>query len=227
MSPARGRNEGRFASKEAFIFDLDGTLVNAYQAVQKSLNATRQQFGHPRVSLQEVVRKVGRGDEKFIRIFFPRREVRDALAYYRKRHETDVKSHSRLMRHARWILYFLKRKKKKLAVASNRPSRFTSFLVRKFDLEKYFDQILCADQVQSLKPDPKILRELMRRLKIEDAAGCVFVGDMDIDMETARRAKMDAVFVKGGSTPVRQVKKYRNIYIVSDLKEMGGMCGPA
>jgi len=36
-------------SKKIFIFDLDGTLVDAYRAIEDSLNYTRKKLGYPKV----------------------------------------------------------------------------------------------------------------------------------------------------------------------------------
>jgi phosphoglycolate phosphatase-like HAD superfamily hydrolase len=43
---------------------------------------------------------------------------------------------------------------------------------------------------------------------------------MDIDLETARRAKIDAVFVKGGSSKLSDVKKYKEKIVINSLKEL-------
>jgi phosphoglycolate phosphatase-like HAD superfamily hydrolase len=43
---------------------------------------------------------------------------------------------------------------------------------------------------------------------------------MDIDLETAKRASIDAVYVKGGSSTLKEIKKYKNKKIISDLREI-------
>ena len=71
----------------------------------------------------------------------------------------------------------------------------------------------------NIKPDPGILYYVLRRLhvKIQDA---VFIGDMGIDMETAKRADMDAIFITGGSSSLNSVKKYKNKKVVKSLEEV-------
>jgi phosphoglycolate phosphatase-like HAD superfamily hydrolase len=86
-------------------------------------------------------------------------------------------------------------------------------------MKPLLDYILCGDEIKSHKPKPKILNMVMRRfgVKKKDA---IFIGDMHIDLETAKRAKMDAVFVKGGSGNLRDIRGYKNIRVIRSLEEL-------
>ncbi|MDD4954686.1 MAG: HAD family hydrolase [Candidatus Omnitrophica bacterium] len=206
-------------TKKLFIFDLDGTLADAYKAIQKSLNFTRDKIGLSRVSYQEAKRKVGRGDRIFMETFFPPEKIKEALRIYRKHHEQALKVYSKLRPYAKYILLRLKRKGKLTAIASNRPSYFTNLILRTLGIRKYFDAVLCADEIESNKPNPKILNVLIKRLAVKKSE-TVFVGDMDIDLETAKRSAVDVVFVKGGSSHLSVVGKYKNAKKISSLKEI-------
>lgn len=206
-------------NKKLFIFDLDGTIVDAYKAISESLNFCRKNFGYDPVGFEVVKSNIGHGDKGFVAEFFPEEEVDKALSLYRKHHKNSLKRHARLKPYAKMMLYNLKRRKKMLAIASNRPAAYTDIVVKALDIKKYFDFILCADQINSLKPSPKILFEVLKKLNVhlDDA---IFIGDMDVDMETAHRAQMDALFTVGGSSTIEQVKKYKNKKIVNALKEI-------
>jgi len=203
--------------KKLFIFDLDGTLVDAYRAIEKSLNFTRLRFGYKPVSMKQVKMMIGNGDRNFIADFFSREEIDKALAAYRKHHKFSLKKYARMKPYARMLLYSLKRKKKLVALATNRPSFYTDIILKSQKVKKYFDLVLCADQINSLKPGAKILKIILKKLKIKKEQA-VYAGDMTVDMETARRAKIDAVFIMGGSSSLRQVKSYKNKRIVRNLK---------
>lgn len=205
--------------KKLFIFDLDGTLVDAYKAISESLNFCREEFGYEHIDFAVMKSSIGYGDRNFIAEFFPRNQVDKALAMYRQHHKSSLKKHVRLKPYAKMMLYNLSRRKKLLAIASNRPAAYTDIVVKALDIKKYFDFILCADEINSLKPAPKILFEVLKKLNIQ-TADAVYAGDMDVDMETAERAKMDAIFVVGGSSKIHAVKKYKNKVIVQVLKEI-------
>jgi len=205
--------------KKLFIFDLDGTLADAYRAIERSLNFTRSRVGLSKVSYKEAKQKVGRGDRIFMETFFPPEKIKEALLIYRKHHKRTLKIHSRLRPYAKQMLMRLKRKGKLTAIASNRPKLFTNLILKTLGIRRYFNMVLCADEINSNKPNPKILNVLMKKIGTTKEE-TVFIGDMDIDLETAKRAKVDVVFIKGGSSRPSVVSKYKNAKTISLLKEL-------
>lgn len=205
--------------KKLFIFDLDGTLADAYQAIEKSLNFTRKKLGCSKVRYVEVKRKVGHGDRHFIATFFPNKDVDIALAIYRKHHKQSLKVYSKALPYAKKILDILQRNNKIVAIASNRPRYFTDIIIKALGFKKYLNYIICADEINSLKPKPKILNLIIKKAKVAKTEA-VYIGDMAIDMETAHRAKIDAIFVKGGSSSIAEVTKYKNKKVIFSLREI-------
>ncbi|MBU2251425.1 MAG: HAD family hydrolase, partial [Candidatus Omnitrophica bacterium] len=151
--------------------------------------------------------------------FFPKDNIEKALKVYRRHHRKALVNYARLKPQAKSVLSSLKKQNKRLAVASNRPSYFTNILLKGLKIAKYFDGIWCADQVKAAKPDPKILKTILKYFKAERRS-TVYVGDMDVDLEAARRAKVDAVFIRGGSSSLAEVKKYRRKTVISNLKQI-------
>lgn len=209
--------------KNVFIFDLDGTLVDSYRAIRESLNSARAELGYSGVSLIDVIKNIGNGDKLFINHFFNGADRVPALTRYRRHHGQSLRAHVRRKPYALVLLKALKRKKCKLAIASNRPRYFTNIVLATLKINECFDVVCCADEVGALKPNPKILRVILRRLRAVPAQA-FFIGDMAVDLETARRAKIDAVFVRGGSSTLAQAREYRDIRIVSDLRHIIGLC---
>jgi HAD superfamily hydrolase (TIGR01549 family) len=205
--------------KKLFIFDLDGTIADAYTAIWKSLNFTRKKFKLKPISYNEVKRKVGRGDRLFMEVFFPKDMMERALIIYKKHHKKSLARYSKQKKNARKVLNILNKRSKLLAIASNRPYYFTVIILKSLDMKKYFDIVACADRVRSIKPKPGILYYVLRKLRVKKQ-DAVFVGDMDIDMETAERAGMDAIFITGGSSSLSAVKKYKNKKVIRSLEEI-------
>ena len=205
--------------KKLFIFDLDGTLADVYTAIERSLNFTRNTLGYSNVSYRVIKRSVGRGDRLFMEAFFGSEDIIRALRIFRKHHKESVRRYSRLMPFAKQLLKKLKERKKYVAIASNRPTVFTNRILKVLDIKKYIDYVLCADRAKRIKPCPDMLINIIRRFKVslEDA---VYVGDMAIDLEAARRAKIDSVFVKGGSGVVKEARAYAKARIISSLGEI-------
>jgi HAD superfamily hydrolase (TIGR01549 family) len=150
--------------------------------------------------------------------FFSEKDMDKALKIYRAHHAKALLKYTKLRPYAKRLLYTLKRRKEFLAIASNRPNYFTNIILKKLGIKKYFDIVLCADQINRLKPDPRILYMIIKKLGVKKK-DAVYVGDMDIDMETAMRAGVDAIFITGGSSTVNSVKKYKK-KIISSLAEI-------
>lgn len=201
------------------IFDLDGTLVDAYPAIISSFNYAMARLRYPKQSDLVIRKAVGRGDENLLKPFVNSRDLKPALRIYRRHHRVSLVKKSRLLPGARRVLIFLKKRSLKLAVASNRPTRFSWILIRSRGIEKYFDYVLCADKPGQLKPHPQILNQIMKRLQVT-AGEVVYVGDMRLDALTGRRAKVKTVIVTTGSNTKQEVeteKPYRMIKKIDEL----------
>src|SRR5208282_5673851 len=123
------------------IFDLDGTLVNAYPAVSQSVNYTLGLLGFTPRSHAQIKRSVGGGDRKLMIHFVGKKLVDRAIALYRPHHIKALKLRAgvKFLPGALKILKFLKGKGYKLAVASNRPTKFTHIILKTLGVFEFFD----------------------------------------------------------------------------------------
>jgi len=69
------------------IFDIDGTIVDAYTAIEKSLNYVLKKLGYPKAKMSVVRRAVGHGDKNFIEYFVEKKDAGEGLKLYRAHHE--------------------------------------------------------------------------------------------------------------------------------------------
>ncbi|MCM8780704.1 MAG: HAD family hydrolase [Candidatus Omnitrophica bacterium] len=201
------------------IFDLDGTLVDAYPAIIKSFNYAMRKMGYPVQDDLTVRRAVGWGDENLLRPFVKPSELYKAVLIYRKHHKGSLLSNSRLLPQVNRTLSLLKKSGYKLAVASNRPTRFSWILIRHLKLDKYLDYVLCADRLRHIKPNPEILLKIMRKFKLKPAQ-VIYVGDMSIDIQAARRAGIKAVAVKTGSHTEQELRKENPLCIIKEISQL-------
>jgi HAD superfamily hydrolase (TIGR01509 family) len=196
------------------IFDLDGTLVDAYEAIARSFNYTMEECGYPAQKPLAIRRAVGWGDKNLLKPFIRSADLNRALTIYRRHHSISLVKHSRLIKGVQAVLDYLKNKNYLLAVASNRPTRFSRIILQCLGLERYFDYVLCADKLKSGKPHPEILQRIMRKLSVTPQQ-TVYVGDMPIDAQAARRAGIKAVIVTTGSGTKKEIRR-ENPYLVTD-----------
>lgn len=198
------------------IFDLDGTLVDAYGAIIRSFNFSLQKLGYPKQKDLAIRRAVGWGDEKLLEPFIRPRDLKRAVAIYRKQHKKDLIKYSCLLPGAKKVLGRLKDKGYKLAVASNRPIQFSLILIAHLGLDRYFDFMLCADKLRRAKPHPDMLRKIMLKFSVKPKEA-VYVGDMALDAQAGRRAGVKAVIVTTGSSAESEIKQERPFRVIRRL----------
>lgn len=204
------------------IFDLDGTLVDAYKAITSSFNFTMRSLGYPVEPAAVIRRAVGWGDKNLLAPFVGRKDLDKALAVYRRHHAQALVDHAKLFPGVCPLLKYLKDRGYVLAVATNRPTRFSLILIRHLGIYSCFDFILCADKLKKGKPHPGIIQELMKKA----AAGreeTVYVGDMVIDAQAGRRAGVKTVIVTTGSShkdEIKRQKPYRIIPRITKLRSL-------
>ncbi|MFH1691550.1 MAG: HAD family hydrolase [Candidatus Omnitrophota bacterium] len=205
--------------KKFVIFDLDGTLINAYPAIISSFNFTMREFGY-RPQKPDVIKKcVGWGDVNLLKPFFARRDLKKAVVVYRRHHMEALIKNARLMPYAHKVLTFLAKKGIKMAVATNRPTRFTHLVLKHLEIESFFTKILCTDRLKYAKPNPLVLNMLVKHAKFLKSE-TVYVGDMALDVQTARRAGIDSLVVVTGSSTLAELKRERPAYVIKGLREI-------
>jgi phosphoglycolate phosphatase len=188
------------------IFDLDGTLIDAYPAIIASFNYTMDALGCPRRSERVIKRAVGWGDRNLLRPFVRPRDIDKALAVYRRHHRLSLVRKSRLYPRVKRLLRLLKRKGLLLAVATNRPTKFSHILLRHLGIKAFFKVVVCGDALTHIKPHPQILQVIMRRLHVKPDE-TMYVGDMYIDVQTGKRAHVFTVALTSGSSSRRELRQ--------------------
>ncbi len=201
------------------IFDLDGTLVDAYQAVALSLNYVFKKMDLPTVDHETIKRNVGWGDKNLLSRFVQRNKVKKALAIYRKHHRRALRHGVKFLPYARQSIFDLKRRGFKLAIASNRPSFYTKIILKHLKVLPIFDCVLCADQVARGKPAPDLLFGILKKLKLT-ASETLYVGDMTLDARAGQRAHMKTVIVLTGSSKRSEILPLRPYKILKNIKSL-------
>lgn len=198
------------------IFDLDGTLVNAYPAIVQSFNSTMRKIGSRRQNPSVIRRAVGWGDKLLLRPFVKKKDLNRALRIYRSHHAFELLRGARLYAGAAKTLAFLKKNGYKIAVASNRPTKFSRILMRHLNISRFFDYALCADRLSRRKPHPQILNEILMRMKV-NANEAVFVGDMAIDAQAGNRAHIKTFIVSRNQDSGPGLPRYKPFKLIKNI----------
>jgi phosphoglycolate phosphatase len=201
------------------IFDLDGTLVDAYRAITESVNFVLHRLHYLPQPDAIIRRQVGWGDENLLKPFVNSKDLKRALYLYRRHHKDSLPKGSRLFAAAQSVLSYLKHSGYKLAVASNRPTKFSLIILRHLKIKKYFNYVLCADKLKYRKPNPEILNKIMQKFSLKPA-NTLYVGDMAIDAQAGRRAGVRTVIVTTGSSTKQEIKKEKPYKIITRITQL-------
>lgn len=136
---------------KAVLFDLDGVLVDSFEAWYYTFNDSLKQFGCVKLSKTEFSKQWGSPIEEDIKRNFigkTVKEVKDAHNLNFKKRKKFVK----LFAQSKNTLQKLKKKKVKLGLITN-STRFIVFtILNHFKLKKYFKVIVTMDDVKKRKP---------------------------------------------------------------------------
>jgi phosphoglycolate phosphatase-like HAD superfamily hydrolase len=194
----------------AFVFDVEGTLVDAVMPTLLSWRATLARFGHA-VSLADLHRLSGMDGHEMLAHLVPTASPseREAMIerqgdHYREEYLATVPAFPRV----RALFEALKRKGCKVAVATDCEKDELAHYLAVAGIEDLVDACACGDDVRRGKPQPRVIEMALRRIR---ALGklAVMVGDTPCDAQAARRAGILPVGVLTGH------------FSESDLREAG------
>jgi phosphoglycolate phosphatase len=189
----------------ALIFDLDGTLVDSYEAIAVSLNRAREAFGQTHLDTASIRRAVGRGLESLVADLVGPEHVEEGVRLFRERYAQVFLTGTRALPGAVDTLRELRARGYRLSVASNKPARFGRPILREAGLLPFVDHVQGPDLSGTTKPEPEMLRNCMEAMG-SDVQETVYVGDMVLDVESAARAGLPVILVCGGSSSVEELR---------------------
>jgi phosphoglycolate phosphatase len=213
--------------KRLVLFDLDGTLINSAPDIADAVDAALLQQNFPAVGERRVRRYIGSGVSSLIHKALTRsvekkapvKEHQAVYQFFLDYYHTNVFKKSEIYPHAEELLRHLKKIGWIVACVTNKPSVFTTRVLAKAQLAKYFDCVLSADSPSDQKPRPALLLQAMARYKIP-ANDTLMVGDSINDIEAAVRAGVKSIAVNFGYNGGRDLLKYGASSRINSLDQL-------
>jgi phosphoglycolate phosphatase len=106
-----------------------------------------------------------------------------------------------------------------LACVTNKPRRFTPRLLEAFEIDHFFDYLICGDDLSVKKPDSQVLHTILKQTNLSPLQA-VMVGDSDSDIEAARSANMKSFCVSYGYHQGKGVDALGADYIIDSIAEI-------
>ena len=185
---------------DAILFDMDGTVVDSLQDIADAVNHTLRSFGEPERSREEVRRFVGNGAEALIRRVLPpdaeEAYLQRVLAAYLPWYAAHCADRTRPFDGVVPLLRRLRKMGLKTAVISNKPDAAAQGVAEAF-FPELFDLTVGERPGVRRKPAPDMLQDAAARLGTA-LPRCLYVGDSEVDVETAKNAGIDCAAVSWG-----------------------------
>lgn len=181
--------------KTAILFDLDGTLLNTLEDLTDATNAALAMFGYPPRTTEEVRRFVGNGAWHQIRMAVPETAddtaAEQVLAAYKPYYNSHCTAKTRPYDGIPAALEELKREFVP-AIVSNKPDPTAKTLCA-----RWFPGITARGEAADCprKPAPDMVRKTLVDL---GADRCIYVGDSEVDVATAKNAGVPCLSVLWG-----------------------------
>lgn len=195
---------------EAVLFDLDGTLVDTLPDITWCLNQVLLEHGCPALSAQTVRGYIGGGVTAMIEQLATQFGIADAPALHQRYvtlYQNNLVQFSRPFSGVLALLEGCRQLQVPLAIVTNKAEEMAQQVADALLPQNTFGTILGHRAGRALKPQPEVAWEAARRLSV-DPQRCLFVGDTEIDLKTARAAGMYSAAVTWGygMTPTLQAQ---------------------
>ena len=192
---------------DTFIFDLDGTLLDTLQDLCDSVNYTLRKHGFPTHTKDEIRSYLGNGMEVLISLSLPNgkdeqnfeRILQDFKDYYLIHSLDTTGPYEGILE----LLDYLKNNNYKYAIVSNKGD-FAVKHLNEYFFKEYIDVAIGEKAGIRKKPYPDTVLEAIRLLD-SSIDNSYYIGDSEVDIDTANNANMECLVVSWGFRTNKQL----------------------
>ena len=194
--------------KKLLIFDLDGTLIDTLEDLKNSVNYALNIHHFPLKSKEDIRKAIGNGVAKLVARSIPNNEANpeyiETLEDFRKHYSKNSCVFTKPYDGMSEELINLKSQGYILAVATNKLTSVARPMIEGF-FPHLFDFIQGDEPGMDRKPAPMMVESLCQRFGVTKEEA-FYIGDTNVDMETAINSKVDFVLVTYGYRTKEELK---------------------
>ncbi len=197
------------------IFDLDGTILNTIEDLADALNYSLDKYGYAKRTLKDVVRFVGNGVRRLIvcgitqdmQIDVTEEEINKVYETFTAYYKIHCMDKTKPYEGIHSLIHQLRVSGCMVAVLSNKDDYAVQMLCDRY-FPDMFDIVMGSRQNIRRKPYPDALIEILRLSKIKrdsisnqkdkNNIKPIYIGDSEVDIQTADNADIDQIIVDWG-----------------------------
>ena len=180
----------------AVLFDMDGTVLDTLEDLWAAVNVSLRRFSLPEASRDTVRAGLGNGAAHLIACVAPEERREEVLAFYKPYYDAHCNIKTRPYPGILPLMARLRARGVKQAIISNKPDPAVQELAK-----SYFPGLLDSAVGESpsvrRKPNPDAVLAAVEQMGLT-AADCVYIGDTEVDLATAKNAGMACIAVSWG-----------------------------
>ena len=220
-------HNANFSTVRAFLFDLDGTLIDSKLDLVNSVNFMLLEMQRDVLPLATVASYIGHGAPKLVAdVLGPdaaeadrKRGLEIFLAHYSEHNLDATRAYPGVVEGLEAL------QDRPMAVLTNKPKKMSVEILEALGLLKYFQAVYGGDSFEKKKPDPAGAQAILKNLGAQPQEAAM-VGDSDVDIKTARNAGMFAIAVNYGFGQHDRQAQPADLYVDS-LLEIAALATPS
>ena len=211
---------------DTVVFDLDGTLLNTLEDLKNATNYALQAHGYPPRSLEEVRKFVGNGVRKLLERALPERiageEFEQLFSTFKNYYAVHCEDTTCVYDGVLEMLGQFREAGYRIAIVSNKLDSAVKELNQTY-FKDYVQAAIGEKESVRRKPAPDMVYAALKELGSQPGQA-VYVGDSDVDIQTAANAGLDCVSVSWGFRSVEFLKEHGAAFIADTPEEVYQFC---
>lgn len=203
----------------AILFDLDGTLIDQFEAIHRAFARVITQMGFPKPSFESVKRSIGGASETTMAKLIGPDRAKEAVHLLRPIFEEEMLDGLKALPGAREILETCKALGLKAAVLTNKYGPHARAVCEHLHFSELLSFTLGADDTDWKKPDPRLTSYALDKLGAR-AEESLYLGDSPYDYETASGVGMRCLLVATGTHSEVELKELSANSVNKNLLEI-------
>ena len=204
------------------LFDLDGTLCDTDEMIVQTMFAIYKDYKPTKVrTREELYYFSGPPIRDTLAREFPDQDPEEMYDVFKRVSKGFYPKCVKAYQDEVKVLTLLKENGYRLGVVTNKGLPLTIYSLELCGINHLFDVIVSADDVAIPKPDPAGINKALDKLGVSNKEECLYLGDNDIDYETASNAGVDTLLVTWGPRKINVLDKAK--YLAKSYNDIGGI----
>lgn len=189
-------------TKEAIVFDLDGTLLHTEPDIRMAINGALDEYGHRQIDPSIELPNLHGPSRELIKsavalVQFPEENIDALIPAYQRHYKQQAHANSNLYPGVMELLEHLRDRDFKLAICTNKIEANARHALKKTGIIDFFQTITGSDTTAHAKPHPLPLSHTLKELNVSHE-NAVLIGDTHVDARCAAHCNVDFILHQNG-----------------------------